>query len=616
MTKPSRLDASFCHLPRSLAPSSTGMGRAIWQVGRAKLRAASLLVAAAVLGAPAAAGLAQTPTGLTPRAPAAANLEFDAGVKGWRTVLDGVMGGLSTGKVAQAEPGILRFTGELSLDNNGGFSQTQTSVPVGTFADQKGLEVRVRGDGRRYQFDVRCANVRMMAGSYQVLFDTKPDTWLVLQLPFEDFKLHSFGQPVRNAAKLRPETVESVGITLADKKAGAFAIDVDYIRPLGAAAPTKSGDLATVAEAAGLTTLLALVKAAGLELAAGQSYTIFAPTNDAFAKLPAEKVKFLTSPAGKRTLQTVLKHHVLNVPLDSAALLGRRAVQSLAGQSLAVDAEALSVAGAKIVAADVAFDGGVVHVVDAVLMPELRSLTELLAAQPNLSTLRTAVEAAGLGAQLGADNPGPWTVLAPSNEAFAALPAGALEALLADREQLVAVLAAHVIPSAIRRQEMLAQGSARTLSGQTSVNFALAQGAVTVSGAQILVADVPAANGVVHIIDKVLLPEAGPKAEAKVRTGAAAPGDAAALRRVFELAIERGVPIFNAGEPAACAAIYEVAVVAAAALGQSSLPPQAVAQLQAALDEGSRQAVAAERAWIYRRAIDKVYGALPASTTR
>lgn len=572
-------------------------------------------LAAGVAFSPMASAVAQAPGALTPRVKATANLEFDSGVKGWRTVLDGVMGGLSTGKITAVDPGVLRFSGELSLENNGGFSQVQTTVPVGTFAGQRGVVVRLRGDGRRYQFDVRCANVRMMAGSYQVQFDTKADTWQVLELPFADFKLHSFGNPVRNAPELRPETVESVGVTLADKKAGAFAIELDFIRPLGAATPSKAGELATVAEQAGLTTLLALVKAAGLELAADQRYTIFAPTNEAFAKLPAEKVKFLTSPEGKRTLQTVLKHHVLAMPLDSASLLGRRSVQSLAGQSIGVDADALTVGGARIVAADVAFAGGLVHVVDAVIVPELRSLAELLAVQPNLSTLRTAVEAAGLGAQLGAENPGPWTVFAPSNEAFAALPAGALEALLANREQLRAVLAAHVVPSAVRRQEMLAQGSVRTLSGQSSVHFALAKGAVTASGAQILVADLQGVNGVVHVIDRVLLPEATAEV-AKVDVATPAPADAAAVIMVLDLAVARGVPLFNAGERAACAAVYEVALRSVAALGQQALPPRAAATLKSALDEASGQQDAGERAWIYRRAIDKVYATLQAGPAR
>lgn len=160
------------------------------------------------------------------------NLEFDAGVSGWRTVLDGVMGGRSTGRVTQGEAGVLRFSGELSLENNGGFSQMQTTLPEASIKDAVGIEARVRGDGRTYHFDVRCSDVRVMAGSFQTNFDTVAGEWITLRLPFEGFRLHSFGRPVPNAPKLTPARVESIGVTLADKKAGAFQLDIDYIRAL------------------------------------------------------------------------------------------------------------------------------------------------------------------------------------------------------------------------------------------------------------------------------------------------------------------------------------------------------------------------------------------------
>ena len=76
------------------------------------------------------------------------NLEFENGTKGWQTVLDGVMGGVSTGRIAAGEGGTLRFTGELSLENNGGFSQIRTAVAEGTFEGASGLVLRVKGDGR------------------------------------------------------------------------------------------------------------------------------------------------------------------------------------------------------------------------------------------------------------------------------------------------------------------------------------------------------------------------------------------------------------------------------------------------------------------------------------
>ncbi|NBQ15048.1 MAG: fasciclin domain-containing protein, partial [Proteobacteria bacterium] len=103
----------------------------------------------------------------------------------------------------------------------------------------------------------------------------------------------------------------------------------------------------------------------------------------------------------------------------------------------------------------------------AVMVPELRTIEEVVTAEPRFATLRTAIEAAGLGVQLGKSNPGPWTLLAPSNDAFGAVPADALAALLKDKGALTAVLAGHVLPTAIHRDEMLSQGSARTLLGHS-----------------------------------------------------------------------------------------------------------------------------------------------------
>lgn len=539
------------------------------------------------------------------------NLEFDSGVKGWRTVLDGVMGGLSTGRVSAQEGGILRFQGELSLENNGGFSQMQTSVPEGFFEGRDGLEIRVKGDGRRYQFDVRCSNVRLMAGSYQYEFDTKAGEWMTVEMPFEVFKLYNFGRKVGNAPELRPEKIESVGITLADKKAGEFVIDVDHVRPLGGRKLRSADDLVGVAQGAGLKTLLALVDAAGLSLPEGEKFTIFAPTDGAFAKLPAEKVKFLTSPEGKATLATILKHHIVAGSLDSSEVLARRSLKSLANQVLPVDADAMSVAGSKVVASDVSFNAGIVHVIDAVMVPELKSIAEVIGTRPELSTLRKAVEAAGIGSQLAAENPGPWTLLAPTDDAFAALPAGALDGLIKNPDSLIAVLTAHVIPSGVRKTEMPALGAARTLGGATTVKFAIQNGAVTASEARIVDSDIQAVNGVIHTIDRVLLPEAKSEQNAGMKSI-----DPARVASIIELAIDRGAPMFNEGNKAACAAIYEVAVTSIVSLAGSGVENDALQTLKRALREAAAEDDASERAWIYRRAMDKVYASTSQTSMR
>jgi len=537
-----------------------------------------------------------------------ANLEFNGGTSGWQTVLDGVMGGRSTGRIAAGEGGTLRFTGELSLANNGGFSQIRTAVSEGTFAGATGLVLRVKGDGRAYQCDIRSSRLRLMAGGYQSVFQTRAGEWIEVEIPFERFVANSFGQRIRNAPALDAATIESVGITLSDKKEGAFAIEIDWIRPMGKAAAERAapGSLASVATKANLTTLLALVKAAEIEFPKDAKLTIFAPTNDAFAKLPREQVEFLTSAEGKPTLQAILKHHVVAQPFESSALLDRRRLRALSGQSLEIDPAALAIDGARLVAADVAFDGGIVHVIDGVMLPELRSIEEIVAEDGRFATLRAAIGAAGLGPQLGARNPGPWTLLAPSNDAFAAIPADALQALLQDRPTLTAVLAAHVLPTAIRRDEMLAQGSARTLMGDGTVAFALDAGAITVEGARIVVSDIEAANGVIHVIDRVLPAQSAVRAAASAPAPAASPERARQAAAILELAIERGVPRFNAGDPSSCAALYELAIASVVLLGEDAIGPRAKADLTEALEQGAAHQDAAERAWIYRRAMDRV----------
>ena len=538
-----------------------------------------------------------------PRA-ADSNLEFDNGTKGWQTVLDGVMGGLSTGRITNGSGGTLVFTGELSLENNGGFSQIRTSTPEGIFAGTQGLRMRVKGDGRTYQCDIRSSRVRLMAGGYQQLFETKAGEWIEVDIQFDKCTLNSFGQRVRNSAPLDPASIESVGVTISDKNPGPFALEIDWIRPIGVDTSTEqssAGSLASVATKANLTTLLALVKVAELELPKGGRFTIFAPTNEAFAKLAKAQVEFLTSPAGKAALQTILKHHIVAQSLESSAVLERRRLTALSGQSLDIDPSKLTVDNAGLVATDVPFDNGLVHVIDAVMVPELRTIEEIVTVDTRFSTLRSAIETAGIGVQLGKTNPGPWTLLAPSNNAFAAVPADSLSALLKDKGALTSVLVGHVLPTAIRRDEMLSQGSARTLMGDGNVVFALTDGAITVDGAKIEVADIEAVNGVIHIIDRVLLEK---KSESTSQI-AMAKGNSQQIAAIFDLAIERGVPLFNAGDVASCAALYELALTAVVLLGNDAVQPNVRARLVDALKIGAANPDASERAWIFRRAIDR-----------
>ena len=534
------------------------------------------------------------------------NLEFDSGVAGWQIVLDGVMGGRSTGRVTQPEAGILRFSGELSLENNGGFSRTQTSVPEASLKGAIGIEARVRGDGRTYQFDIRCSDVRMMAGSFQTKFQTLPGVWVTIRLPFDEFRLYSFGRLVPKAPKLIPARVESIGVTLADKQPGPFQLDLEFVRAITAdsGASAANSDLATVAKSADLTTFLTLVELSGLQLPADGRVTIFAPTNSAFAAIPAHKVEFLKSEEGRATLQAILKHHILPTALDSGSLLQRRGVVALSDQNLAIDGERPTIAGASFLKTDVQFDRGIVYVIDRVMMPETRSIAELMTDDPRLATLLKAVTAAGLAGQLGSENSGPWTVLAPSNEAFAALGEDAIKALLADPARLADVLGAHVIPSRIRRSEMISQRSARTLLGRDAITFSLVDGRITAAGAGILTGDIEASNGVIHIIDRVILPDPSAANQLPREQNRATASDISGL---VELAINRGVPLFNDGMPGACAAVYEVTISAILNLASPALGNDAAERLKLALSEGQAEKDPSNKAWIFRRALDRVH---------
>ena len=530
------------------------------------------------------------------------DLEFDDGVDGWRVVVDGVMGGRSSGRVGTSSPGVLLFSGDLSLENNGGFSQIRANVPQGSFVDADGVEIRVRGDGRQYTFDIRCSDVRMMAGGFQRVFQTKPGEWMTMRLPFDSFALYSFGRRVSDAPVLIASNIESVGVTLADKKEGPFRLEIDSIRAFGESVPTtaRSGtDLSSVARGAGLDTLLELLSASGLELPTGERVTILAPTDEAFAALPEATVRELLTPEGLEALRSILSFHVVSGGMSSSDLLARRSIETLNGQRLDIgSAGPLSIGGAGLVTVDVPFDAGVVHVIDRVLMPELASIVELASTSDDLGTLVAAVGAAGLAEQLDSEN-GPWTVFAPVDSAFEALPAGVLDDLLRpeNRSSLARVLGLHVVPGRLYAGELLTARRARTLFGD-SIEFGIEEGRLRVGDGFIVGADIEASNGVVHLIDGVLLP-AAPEAVSARRSAEAA--------RLCELAIERGVPLFNAGQHGACASIYEITIDAMVSLGGRDLGREVVDRLELGLAEGAAEQSWAERAWTYRRALDDVY---------
>ena len=122
----------------------------------------------------------------------------------------------------------------------------------------------------------------------------------------------------------------------------------------------------------------------------------------------------------------------------------------------------------------------------------------------SFNTLAAALEAAGLVETLQGE--GPFTVFAPTDEAFAKLPEGTVEALLADKEKLTAILLYHVVPGRVMAADVVKLDDATTANGQ-DVRIKVRYGSVYVNDAKVVTADVEASNGVIHVIDKVILPE-------------------------------------------------------------------------------------------------------------
>lgn len=261
------------------------------------------------------------------------------------------------------------------------------------------------------------------------------------------------------------------------------------------------------------------VKAAGLEstLNGAGPFTVFAPTDAAFTALLGElgvsKAQLL---ADKPLLTAVLTYHVLPAKVPKASVPVGKAITTVEGGIVEVESsgQALTIKDgrnriANITATDLAANNGVVHVIDKVLLPANRNIVETAQALPDFSILVEAVVAANLQAALSGT--GPFTVFAPTNEAFAALltELGVTKAqLLANTSLLTSVLKYHVVSGRVLKADVPVGADIPTLeTGKTfkidaGLNITDASGRVS----KITATDVLASNGVIHVIDKVILP--------------------------------------------------------------------------------------------------------------
>jgi len=273
----------------------------------------------------------------------------------------------------------------------------------------------------------------------------------------------------------------------------------------------KKADIVKVAERnADLSTLVAALTAGKLvaTLEGPGPFTVFAPTNEAFAKIPkATLTQLLGNPS---LLDQLLEYHVVSGDFSMRDLMSAKVITTLEKESVVVRSinGNIMVNNANVVTADVGATNGVVHVVDNVLVPPdfpiqpyLENIVELAESQPDLSTLVHALVIGKLTETLSGK--GPFTVFAPTNEAFAKIPAADLQKLLANQKALDSVLEYHVLAGQFTMRDLMAVKSAATLEGD-KVTVSSSGSVISVNEAKVLKADVHATNGIVHVIDSVL----------------------------------------------------------------------------------------------------------------
>lgn len=272
--------------------------------------------------------------------------------------------------------------------------------------------------------------------------------------------------------------------------------------------PAAPADILSVADLLALdgrfNTLLAAVSAAGLAnaLTTGGPFTLFAPTDDAFAALPPGTVDAFLQDTN--ALREILLYHVLGEARRAGGLLDDETATTLQGFDVSIRErrDTLYVNDARVLNKNVQAPNAIVHVIDAVLLPP-PDLLEALQADGRFTTLVAALTAAGLDTVIATQ--GPFTVFAPTDEAFAALPPGTVDALLQDTNALRHILLYHVVDEELSARKLEKERKVETLQGD-KVRIRSPKDRLYVNDARVIDADLKAGNGTIHAISAVLLP--------------------------------------------------------------------------------------------------------------
>lgn len=273
---------------------------------------------------------------------------------------------------------------------------------------------------------------------------------------------------------------------------------------------TQKKDIVGIA-AEDAKTLAAAVTAAGLvETLKGMGpFTVFAPTDAAFSAIQSD-VDNLLKPENKAQLAKVLTCHVVNGKMTASDLKDGQELTTLDGTKLKVSISngKVMVGDANITVKDVMASNGIVHMIDKVILPlkpEVIAKNIVDIASESAKTLATAVAAAGLVETL--QGTGPFTVFAPTDAAFAAVQKDVDNLLKPENKaKLSKVLTYHVVSGKTMSADLKDGQMITTLEGN-KLKVTIKDGKVMINGANVISADIPASNGVIHVIDKVVMPK-------------------------------------------------------------------------------------------------------------
>lgn len=281
----------------------------------------------------------------------------------------------------------------------------------------------------------------------------------------------------------------------------------DSVSQLGQKEGISSKTIAKfISKAPALSTLNTALKAAGLDeaLKGEGPFTLFAPTNKAFSKIDPAMLQSLLS--DKKALGDVLLYHVVSGRVSSKMAGELNSATALSEKRLMIRKEGmrLFINDSRVIVRDIRLKNGIIHVIDGVLMPK-PTIADIAASNGNFSILTEALKASGLDEVLGKD--GDYTVFAPTDAAFRKLPAEVLEGVLANKELLKSILLYHVVGARVRSDVAITLTEAEMLSGEkVSIKFDESAQTLKINDSQVIATDIEASNGIVHVIDTVLLP--------------------------------------------------------------------------------------------------------------